>query len=44
MGIEYQKEFGDFPSTGALLGRSAAEMLVKALEAAEGFKPQSLQL
>ena len=24
---EYQKEFGDFPSTGALLGRSAAEML-----------------
>jgi len=41
---EYQKEFGDFPSTGALLGRSAAEMLVKALEAAgRDLNPQSFQ-
>ena len=30
----YQAEFGEFPSTGALLGRSAAEGLVMALEAA----------
>ncbi len=30
----YQKQFGEFPSTGALLGRSAAEGLVMALEAA----------
>ncbi|GKX34356.1 MAG: ABC transporter substrate-binding protein [Rhizobiaceae bacterium MnEN-MB40S] len=30
----YQAAFGEFPSTGALLGRSAAEGLVMALEAA----------
>lgn len=31
---EYQAEFGEFPGTGALLGRSAAEGFVRALEAA----------
>lgn len=31
---EYQGEFGEFPGTGALLGRSAAEGFVRALEAA----------
>lgn len=31
---DYQAEFGEFPGTGALLGRSAAEGLVMALEAA----------
>ena len=31
---EYQAEFGEFPGTGALLGRSSAEGLVMALEAA----------
>ncbi len=31
---EYEAEFGEFPGTGALLGRSSAENLVMALEAA----------
>lgn len=31
---EYQAEFGEFPGTGALLGRGAAEGFVRALEAA----------
>ncbi|MCY6380825.1 ABC transporter substrate-binding protein [Hoeflea prorocentri] len=31
---DYQAEFGEFPGTGALLGRSSAEGLVMALEAA----------
>ncbi len=31
---DYQAKFGEFPGTGALLGRSAAEGLVMALEAA----------
>jgi branched-chain amino acid transport system substrate-binding protein len=31
---DYQAEYGEFPGTGALLGRSAAEGLVMALEAA----------
>lgn len=30
----YEAEFGEFPGTGALLGRSGAETLVKGLEAA----------
>ena len=41
---EYQKEFGEFPSTGALLGRAAAGLLVMALEAAgRDLNPQSFQ-
>lgn len=40
----YQKEFGEFPSTGALLGRSSAEQLVRALEAAgRDLTPESFQ-
>ncbi len=41
---DYEAKFGEFPGTGALLGRSAAEGLVMALEAAgrdltaEGFQ------
>ena len=31
---KYKAKFGEFPGTGALLGRSAAETLVRALEAA----------
>ncbi len=31
---EYQQAFGEFPGTGALLGRSAAELMVRALEKA----------
>ena len=41
---EYQGEFGEFPGTGALLGRSAAEQLVMALEAAgRDLTPESFQ-
>lgn len=40
----YQKEFGEFPGTGALLGRSAAETLVRGLEAAgKDLTPESFQ-
>jgi branched-chain amino acid transport system substrate-binding protein len=40
----YQKEAGEFPSTGALLGRSAAESLVRGLEAAgKDLTPESFQ-
>tara|TARA_B100001559_G_scaffold212152_1_gene177831 strand:- start:31 stop:1188 length:1158 start_codon:yes stop_codon:yes gene_type:complete len=41
---EYQGEFGEFPGTGALLGRAAAEQLVMALEAAgRDLTPESFQ-
>lgn len=40
----YQKAAGEFPSTGALLGRSAAESLVRGLEAAgKDLTPESFQ-
>ncbi|MCO6188317.1 ABC transporter substrate-binding protein [Rhizobium sp. L1K21] len=41
---EYQAATGEFPSSGALLGRSAAETLVRALEAAgQDLTPESFQ-
>jgi branched-chain amino acid transport system substrate-binding protein len=41
---EYKEAFGDFPPSGALLGRSTAETLVKALQAAgKDLNPQSFQ-
>ncbi len=40
----YQAATGEFPSSGALLGRSAAETLVRALEAAgQDLTPESFQ-
>jgi branched-chain amino acid transport system substrate-binding protein len=40
----YQAAAGEFPSTGALLGRSAAESLVRGLEAAgQDLTPESFQ-
>lgn len=40
----YQAATGEFPSTGALLGRSSAESLVRALEAAgQDLTPESFQ-
>lgn len=40
----YQKAAGEFPSTGALLGRSAAESLVRGLDAAgKDLTPESFQ-
>jgi branched-chain amino acid transport system substrate-binding protein len=41
---EYQKATGEFPPTGALLGRSAAESLVRGLKAAgKDLTPESFQ-
>ena len=41
---EYQEAFGDFPPSGALLGRSTAETIVRALEAAgKNLTPESFQ-
>jgi branched-chain amino acid transport system substrate-binding protein len=41
---DYQKAAGEFPSTGALLGRSAAESLVRGLDAAgQDLTPESFQ-
>ncbi len=41
---QMQKETGEFPGTGALLGRSAAESLVRGLEAAgQDLTPESFQ-
>ena len=41
---EYKGAFGDFPPSGALLGRSTAETLVRALQAAgKDLNPESFQ-